>query len=273
MSTLNLAYPNLSTIKYKVASFPDGQKLITITSEVDVEHGVVIQSRLTWEDLQLIYCATKALREMKVKEIHLYVPYFLGARSDRKFEAGSINYLKEIICPLINSLGFETVTIIDPHSYALEMGLNNFIGIDNSQLVDWALKDIDSENMTICSPDAGAEKKIWKLIDKVQFNGKVITCSKHRDEVSGEICGVTVPIDDFGGKDVVIIDDICDGGRTFLEMAEVIETKNPGKMYLIITHGIFSKGFEELSKHFNKIYCTNSVRDCKTSFVNQFNVF
>ena len=37
-----------------------------------------------------------------------------------------------------------------------------------------------------------------------------------------------------------------------------------GKIYLIVTHGIFSKGFEELSKYFDGIYCTNSYKDIKT---------
>jgi hypothetical protein len=30
----------------------------------------------------------------------IYVPYFLGARSDRKFTEGGINYLKDVICLL-----------------------------------------------------------------------------------------------------------------------------------------------------------------------------
>ena len=34
-----------------------------------------------------------------------------------------------------------------------------------------------------------------------------------------------------------------------------------GKTYLIVTHGIFSAGFEELYKHFDGIYCTNSYSD------------
>lgn len=53
------------------------------------------------------------------------------------------------------------------------------------------------------------------------------------------------------------------------------------KMYLIVTHGIFSKGFEELSKYFDGIYCTNSYRQINNSlnfgatkdFVRQLNVF
>jgi phosphoribosylpyrophosphate synthetase len=56
-----------------------------------------------------------ALRNLGVRKINLYVPYFLGARSDRKFTEGGINYLKDVICPIINSQKFKSVTILDAH--------------------------------------------------------------------------------------------------------------------------------------------------------------
>ena len=69
-------------------------------------------------------------------------------------------------------------------------------------------------------------------------------------------------------KDVVIVDDICDGGATFINIAKEVKNqyKNvdkhcQGKIYLIVTHGIFSKGFKELSKYFDGVYCTNSYQD------------
>ena len=33
------------------------------------------------------------------------------------------------------------------------------------------------------------------------------------------------------------------------------------KIYLVVTHGIFSAGFAELSRNFEHIYTTNSYRD------------
>ena len=60
----------------------------------------------------------------------------------------------------------------------------------------------------------------------------------------------------------VIIDDICDGGRTFNELAKSIKLQRAdAKIYLVVTHGIFSAGFKELTKYFEHIYTTNSHRD------------
>ena len=164
MKTLNLVDIDKSDIKYQIQRFPDGQQNIVIDNnkgvlskklyldkeqysfEIPIE-SVQIKSRLNnWLDLELVVCAVAALRELGVEEIHLYVPYIMGSRSDRKFEEGGNNYLKDVICPIINSLNFKTVTCIDPHSSSLECCLKNFKSIDNSELVKFALQDIFKNN-------------------------------------------------------------------------------------------------------------------------------
>lgn len=165
MKILNLANLEASEIKYEVSKFPDGQqqvkintffiksiKLLTVDTVVNNLFAenfpvwnipVQIKSRLNnFKDLELICCAAASLKELGVKEIHLYIPYFLGSRSDRKFEDGSNNYLKTVICPIINSLGLSTVTVLDPHSDVLEALITNFKKQDNVELVKFALKDI-----------------------------------------------------------------------------------------------------------------------------------
>lgn len=162
MKTLNLVDLNKSDIKYKIIPFPDGQQQIVITPFKYFRHElgysfisgkditpepnnikIQIKSRLNnFKDLELIVCATKSLRNLGVKEIHLYTPYFLGSRSDRQFEESSCNYLKDVICPIINSLNFESVTVLDPHSFVLEGCLNNFKSQSNLNLVKFALNSI-----------------------------------------------------------------------------------------------------------------------------------
>jgi len=151
MKTLNLTNKDASNIKYRKDKFPDGQQNLTLTKVgvlgvpiATLKNGVVeIQSRLNnFLDLELIICATKSLRNLGVKEIHLCTPYFLGSRSDRQFEKGGNNYLKDVICPIINSLNFESVTVLDPHSFVLEGCLNNFKSQSNLDLVKFALNSI-----------------------------------------------------------------------------------------------------------------------------------
>ena len=281
---LNLAYPEKSEIEFKISKFPDGQQTIDISSSVLTNSLLMkiisIRSRLNnFKDLELIICATHALRNMGADRIHLYVPYFVGARSDRKFQEGGVNYLKQVICPIINSQNFASVTVIDPHSDVLEACLNNFVKINNFDLVDDALsyliKDGEEDKVVLVSPDAGAYKKIFDVAKKFDIE-KIITATKVRDMKTGNILHTEIPVlDQHNDLMYVIIDDICDGGRTFIELAKVIKAGRPtAKVYLVVTHGIFSAGLEQLTEYIDGIFSTNSVKDLTTlsGYLKQLNV-
>ena len=293
--TLNLVNPNDSlSFKYEISRFPDGQQSLRLIEDgyntfqslrdSDSVHGIIIKSRLnTFSDLEIIICATQALKEAGVKNISLYIPYCIGARSDRKFMEGGINYVKTVIAPIINSQGYGKVTILDPHSDVLEACINNFEKQDNSDLLYFAFKDyflskgfkihrMNFDGVRLVSPDAGALKKVFHCAEQLKYKHEVIIASKHRNIETGKIDYTHVPMSVLDAdKDVFIIDDICDGGRTFIEIAKAVDEvrklsssvqpEQYGKNYLIVTHGIFSAGFDELGKYFNGIYCTNSVKD------------
>lgn len=272
MILLDLVNPDKSQIKYKVSKFPDGQQTVDLTDWADLmryDDAVKINSRLnSFKDLELIICATAAIRNIKPnREIALYVPYFMGARSDRKFVDGGVNYLKQVICPIINSLNFVTVITLDPHSDVLEACLNNYEKVNNHTLVKHALTKIDNKNnaqerICLVSPDAGAYKKIFDVAKKFGIQN-IITANKVRDMKTGNILRTEIPVlNQHDDIKYVIIDDICDGGRTFVELAKAIKDGRPtARVYLIVTHGIFSAGFKELGKCIEHIYTTNSYRD------------
>ena len=290
MKTLDLTNSEDSDIKYKISNFPDGQQAITLDLENTIfsseSQSVVIKSRLnSFLDLELIICANQSLIELgvvnlefKLKEISLYVPFFLGARSDRKFLKGQSNYLKTVICPIINSQNFSRVTVLDPHSDVLEACLNNFQKTTNVGFASSSIEDIEGK-ITLISPDAGALKKIYDVAEAVDCTD-VIVANKLRDLKTGRIIRTEVPgIDQEPGcKSFVIIDDICDGGRTFIEIAKAIRDIRSkkifnDKIYLVVTHGIFSAGFEELEKWFTGIYTTDSVKEIENELVTQVNIF
>jgi ribose-phosphate pyrophosphokinase len=280
---LNLVDLENSDIKYKISKFPDGQqsiKLDMIDADLPNKITVSITSRFnSFLDLELIIAANQALREFSyVENVKLNVPYFLGARSDRKFEAGTSNYLKTVICPIINAQKFSRVTVLDPHSDVLEACLDNYHKHNNHRLVKDALTAIDNKNdaqerICLVSPDAGAYKKIFDVAKEFGIN-RIITANKVRDIKTGNIIRTEVPtLDQHADLKYVIIDDICDGGRTFVELAKAMKESRPtAKIYLIVTHGIFSAGFDTLNQYFEGIYTTNSVKRLVNINVTQFNV-
>ena len=291
MKTLNLVDLENSDIKYKISTFPDGQQQVTVNFSLEIgcvsDYPVQIKARLNdFKCLELIICIIASLRELGVKEIHLYTPYIMGARSDRKFEEGSNNYLKSVICPILNSLKLESITCVDPHSHVLEACLNNFKSNTNFELVRWSLHRMDGEYENISntkiliSPDAGASHKIYKLAEQIGYKGDIITCSKERD-TEGKLTKTVIPVSTIVHKDYIIIDDICDGGNTFINIAKILKPRlhSSNRIFLIVTHGIFSKEFDELNKYFDCIYCTNSykyfgdITKLQTSKLKQLSVF
>jgi ribose-phosphate pyrophosphokinase len=285
MVTLDLTSLENSNIKYKISKFPDGQQSITLDKPLITQRlsMVLIKSRLnSFKDLELIITANQCLKEFGIEDVNLYTPYFLGGRSDRKFGEGQTNYLKNVICPIINSQKFNKVVVMDPHSDVLEACLDNFVKIGNFELVDYALsyltKQDEDNNVAIISPDAGALKKIYDVAKHFGISN-VTTASKVREMSTGTILRTELPTMDLNGiEHIVIIDDICDGGRTFIELAKEIKKQTDKPIHLIVTHGIFSAGFKSLFEYFEGIYCTNSIDDIdETSFagekVKQLNIF
>ena len=290
MRVINLVDETKTDIRYKISKFPDGQQNITlkgykfqdiwIATQLHqlAEQPVKIVSHLNnFLDLEIIIATVACLRELDVEKIHLVTPYFVGARSDRKFEEGGNWYLKDVICPIINSLKLSSVLILDPHSWVLGNLITKFKYLSNVELVEWALEKLymtdaghlsSFDNLLLVSPDAGASHKVEKVAKAIGYKGDVISCSKERD-ADGQLTKTVVPLtSEHSMKDIFIIDDICDGGRTFINIAKAIkEYKNNliakgghagGKIYLVVTHGIFSAGFEELNEYFDGIFCTDS---------------
>jgi ribose-phosphate pyrophosphokinase len=307
MLTLNLVNEDYSDIGYVISKYPDGQQSIAlggfevkdIDGTVEVipcscedmsNRKVIIKSRLnTFQHLELIICATKALRNLGVEHIELYTPYLIGARSDRKFDLGGVNYLKDVISPIINSMGYKKVHIHTPHSDVTEACINNFVKIDNNEFVRTVVTqyicknhNIKFSDIRLLSPDAGALKRVFADAEHMNYTNEIIIAAKHRNPKTGQITHTSVPMSTVDvDKHIVMIDDICDGGRTFIEIAKAINEvralssavrpDNYGKIFLIVTHGIFSSGFKELNKYFDGIYCTDSyssMNDPEFSLVN-----
>jgi ribose-phosphate pyrophosphokinase len=282
MIILNLAYPEkISEVEFKVSKFPDGQQTIDLLEWSSIgkyTDPVMIKSRLnSFRDLELIICATQAVRNIQPnKEIQLYVPYFLGSRSDRKFVEGGVNYLKQVICPIINSQNYSKVITVDSHSDVLEACLNNYEKISNVKLAKWALSNIDNKDGGICliSPDAGAYKKVFDVA-KILGIEKVVTASKVRDVKTGQILRTEIPnlpIDN--NLTYLIIDDIGDGFGTFIQLAKEIKSINLNcKINLIVTHSIQESGIKNALNYIDKIYTTNSYNNWEIENLYTYNVF
>ncbi|CAM1353312.1 ribose-phosphate diphosphokinase [Tenacibaculum ascidiaceicola] len=247
-----------NNIDHNFFTFSGGEPHIKIISKLENVTEVTITHRIqSFNDIGTLLLATNALKNMEIKKLHVVLPYFPAARQDRLMVSGEPLSIK-VYADIINTQNFESVTVFDPHSEVTPALLNNCKVIDNHKFIEHITEQL-SDNLHLISPDGGALKKIYKVAAYLQ-NYEVVECSKSRNVKTGQLTGFKVYADDLQGKDCLIVDDICDGGGTFLGLAKELKAKNAGNLYLAISHGIFSKGFDELQKHFTKIFTTDSFK-------------
>jgi ribose-phosphate pyrophosphokinase len=215
--------------------------------------------------LGLLCLAVDALRRQDIELESLFIPYFPAARQDRVMVKGEPLSVK-VYADIINSLNFKKVLVFDAHSEVTPALVNNCEVIANHKFIQSVIQSIGSDVLLI-SPDGGALKKIYKLSE---FLGgiEVVECSKSRDVKTGKLKGFKVYESDLKGKNCLIVDDICDGGGTFIGLAEELKNKNAGKLYLAVSHGIFNKGFEDLNC-FERIFTTNSFKNIEADCLTQ----
>ena len=210
-----------------------------------------------------ILIANDALINAGAKNITLVIPYLPYARQDRICNIGESFTLK-VFANLINSCNFKQVVVIDAHSLVGPALIDRCINAPTNyiqQVLINLYKEIEIDDLYFVAPDAGSATKVDKLGTK--FNTKVVNCTKVRDPETMSITTTKVHVegDELKGKACLIVDDICDGGRTFIAVAKALKEKGAAKVYLCVTHGIFSYGTDVLKEYIDHVYTTDSIRD------------
>ncbi len=258
------AYPKLESIPFEAFQFAGGEPHIKLGNVESNARVIITQRAKSWQDLGMVAIAVDALRRAGAGNIALLLPYLPGARQDRVMVPGEPLTVK-VYCDFLNSLALKRITIFDPHSSVGPALLSDVEVIDNVAFAKTVLADLP-ENTLLVSPDAGAQKKVYAVAQALDGQYPVIDAGKHRDVRTGELTGFAVYVYDkqIKGEPCLILDDICDGGGTFLGLAKALKQEGAGNLYLAVSHGIFSKGTEVLTKVFKHVYCTDAFSTLPT---------
>ena len=255
----------------KFWTFPGGERSVKLTP-TERTPGMPFGMRMDFknsDDLIDMILATNALRHMYGPDvaIELTVPYFPFSRQDRVMTDGESFGLQAAV-DMIKLCNFNHVNTWDIHSDVAGAMFPAGVFRNISQADLWEnyifAHVSPTERAVIISPDAGALKKIYKVAQTTGAN--VVEAKKVRDVATGHIVDTQIDSTQLDSVDTaIIVDDICDGGRTFVELAKVIRASEcfKGKLILCVTHGIFSKGVGELSglDIFDKIYTQNNINN------------
>lgn len=254
----------LSSSSYSVMQFPSGEIQVTLDTAPHAArvYPVTITGSILSSDhvMELLLLVEAINHHWNTSNINLVMPYCAYSHQDRRCNQGESFSLK-VFANLINSCNFTKVVVWDNHSDVSTALINNCYNIHVNQL----LPDVSKYDYFV-SPDAGANKKVFSCS---QICGiPMIRADKIRDVSNGKILDTQVfaIADQLKDKTVLIIDDICQGGRTFEELAKAIKAIEPScNIHLYVTHGFFNAGFNKLKEAgISKFFTTASVPQVHT---------
>jgi ribose-phosphate pyrophosphokinase len=182
------------------------------------------------------------LRHHGTPRLDLEIPYLPYARQDKAVD-NEASFALHTFARQLNALDFNIIKVFDVHSPDAFRLINRlredgtFIDIVNQVVVD-------SKADVICYPDAGALQRYKGFLDP-----KIPYCSfsKERDPLTGYIKKLTLNEKvELKDKRVLIIDDLCDGGMTFILTTKELLNYGVSNVDLYVSHGIFSKGTQVL---------------------------
>lgn len=244
--------------------FPDGAVWLKVTGKLP-ERAQLMRVRAAamrdMNDFMLLAQLVDAVRHITdVLVSHLELPWLPWARQDRHMVAGDSFALK-VFARQLNTLGFDKVKVLDPHSDAAGAAIDNFVTIPQEVCLlhsPTLARQFQQQALMLVAPDAGALKKI-DAVARATGASEYAVLTKKRDVASGNLTGFALVSGDVKGRDVLIVDDLCDAGGTFIGSAQVLRDAGARSVSLYVTHGIFSKGVENLlSNGIDAIYTTTS---------------
>lgn len=247
-------YTPAGDLAFKTFTFPDGQPHFRLeTYEVEFESVTIEAAIKSPSDLFQILMVSDVLRQHGYSQINLEIRYLMGARMDRAIDPQSPFTLR-LVAKLINGAGFNKVRILDVHSEVATRLIRNSENVLPYNAVRVVTNIIGHPQLVV--PDKGAVDRVQKLFP----NRYLVRCEKVRDLQTGALSKFSVDNpDQVRGRNCLIVDDICDGGGTFVGLAKELRKAGAKKVYLFVTHGIFSKGLP--LEGIDHVYTTDSYCD------------
>ena len=234
------------------------------------------------------------------KNAIVIIPNLFTSQEDRRFDIAQPFGLK-LVLEFLKGMGNFDYKIFHPHNpEVVEAILGDRVEIiDNSEFIDLVLAKglmgeytsetetqwdkILESNLILMSSDAGGFKSLIKLCDKLGWQGETYSASKSRKYENGKsVLTQIVDRQDFNGKDILIIDDICVYGGTFKGLSKILKERNCGKLYLAVSHmTVLELGKDSVGNYFDSVFTTNSkfeedyTSDGNTSLagVTKFDIF
>ncbi len=251
---MKLVYKHNQEKYFKIIQYPDGQQNV----ELDLNYFdnpkdpvAMYVSLRNYKELEVMQCLYSSLIINDFVIDKIVFNYLFGMRCDRIFSVGQPNYFRDVLCPGLNG-SRSNIKVLYPHSKLslLHLHFAQPLHVLVPDEKDYYVIGAD-ENACWSEPTYNPEgAKFYKIRHEnglsVRLTGRFQSQIEHLPE----------------HKPLLIKDDLCDGGATFIAIAEYLQKHFPErKRCLFVAHGLFTKGVDHVAAHYDKVITTNSYQE------------
>lgn len=230
--------------KIAIQRFSDGEICPVFLESIRGDFVFLVQSTNSPADnLMELLLMIDAARRASAYKVIAVIPYYGYGRQDRK-DKPRVAIGSKLVANMLTAAGADRIITMDLHAPQIQGYFDIPVDhLDSHAVFIPYIENLRLENLTFAAPDVGATNRIREIAN--YFNAEMVICDKHRKRAN-EIASMVV-IGDVTGKDIVIIDDICDTGGTLAKSASLLMEKGARSVRALITHPVLSgKAYENL---------------------------
>ena len=242
-----------------VNSFPDGESFVRIEENIRGMDVFIIQSTSNPanQNLMELFIMIDAAKRASASRITAVIPFYGYARQDRK-DQPRVPITSKLVANLLVSAGASRILTVDLHAQQIQGFFD--IPVDHlyaSPVMFEYLKNIDSENLTLFSPDVGGMKMASAYANFLKVPLGFI--AKRRTDA--ETVEAISLVGDTEGRDILIVDDMTETAGTLCAAAELLKKNGARKVFAAVSHGVLNeKGYQRLADgHLDELITTNTT--------------
>jgi ribose-phosphate pyrophosphokinase len=230
--------------KINIQRFSDGEICPVFLESIRGDFVFLVQStNAPAENIMELLLMIDAARRASAYKVIAVLPYYGYARQDRK-DKPRVAIGSKLIANMLVAAGADRVITMDLHAPQIQGYFDIPVDhLDSHAVFIPYIENLRLENLTFAAPDVGSTNRVREIAN--YFSAEMVICDKHRKRAN-EIASMVV-IGDVTGKDIVIIDDICDTGGTLAKSAALLKEKGARSVRALITHPVLSgKAYENI---------------------------
>src|ERR1044072_7111832 len=231
--------------KLQIQKFSDGEFQPVYMESIRGDYVFLVQrTNAPADNLMELLLMIDAAKRASAGYITAVIPYFGFARQDRK-DKPRVAIASKLVANLLTSAGANRVITMDLHAPQIQGFFDIPVDhLDSSAIFIPYIENLKIENLIFASPDVGSTNRVREVAK--YFEVDMVICDKQRKRAN-EVAAMTV-IGDVSGRNVVLIDDICDTAGTLSKSASILKERGALSVRAFCTHPVLSgKAYENIA--------------------------